>query len=139
MKSVNENYFKSSLENFQKSLPIHEIYVKYLEKNSAQVQFIAILLHLAHGQCKSSQVNVTNKCFIIDLQICWIARLLDRQIIRMLDHSIIRLLDCQIIRSLDHYIVRLLDHQIIRSLNCQMIRSLDCCYIIRQFDHQFVT
>ena len=35
IKSVNENYFKISLENFQKSLPIHEIYVKYLQKNSA--------------------------------------------------------------------------------------------------------
>ena len=30
MKSVNENYFKSSLENFQK---FRNIYVKYLEKN----------------------------------------------------------------------------------------------------------
>ena len=37
MKSVNENYFKSLLENFQKSLPFREIYVKYLEKNSVQV------------------------------------------------------------------------------------------------------
>ena len=37
MKSVNENYFKSSLENFQKSLPFREIYVKYLEKNNIQV------------------------------------------------------------------------------------------------------
>ena len=27
MKFVNENYFKSSLENFQKSLPFGEIYV----------------------------------------------------------------------------------------------------------------
>ena len=34
MKSVNENYFKSSLENFQKLLPFRKIYVKYLEKNS---------------------------------------------------------------------------------------------------------
>ena len=31
MKSVNENYFKSSLENFQKSLNFVEIYVKYLD------------------------------------------------------------------------------------------------------------
>ena len=37
MKSVNENYFKSSIKNFQKSLPFREIYVKYLEKNSIQV------------------------------------------------------------------------------------------------------
>ena len=36
MKSVRETYFKSSLENFQKSLPFKEIYVKYLEKNSIQ-------------------------------------------------------------------------------------------------------
>ena len=34
MKSVNENYLKSSLEKFQNSLPFREIYVKYLEKNS---------------------------------------------------------------------------------------------------------
>ena len=34
MKSVNENYCKSSLENFQKSLPFREIYAKNLEKNS---------------------------------------------------------------------------------------------------------
>ena len=33
IKSVNENYFKDSLENFQKSFPIREIHVKYLEKN----------------------------------------------------------------------------------------------------------
>ena len=32
MKSVNENYFKSSL--VQKSLPFRKIYIKYLEKNS---------------------------------------------------------------------------------------------------------
>ena len=34
MKSIYENYCKSSFENFQKSLPFREIYVKYLEKNS---------------------------------------------------------------------------------------------------------
>ena len=34
MKSANENYFKSLLENFQKSLLFKEIYAKYLEKNS---------------------------------------------------------------------------------------------------------
>ena len=34
MKSVYENYFKGSLENFRESLPFREIYVKYLEKNS---------------------------------------------------------------------------------------------------------
>ena len=34
MKSAYENYFKSSLENLQKSLPFREIYVKYLGKNS---------------------------------------------------------------------------------------------------------
>ena len=34
MKFVNDNYFKSSLENFQKSLAFREIYVKYLENNS---------------------------------------------------------------------------------------------------------
>ena len=34
MKFVNENSFKSSLENVQKSLPFREIYVRYLEKNS---------------------------------------------------------------------------------------------------------
>ena len=34
MKSVKENYFKSSLENFQNSLSFREIYVKLLEKNS---------------------------------------------------------------------------------------------------------
>ena len=37
MKSVNENYFKNSLENFQKSLPFREMYIEYLEKNSVQV------------------------------------------------------------------------------------------------------
>ena len=37
MKSVKENHFKNSLENFQKSLPFREIYIKYLEKNSIQV------------------------------------------------------------------------------------------------------
>ena len=34
MKSANENYPKSSLENVQKSLPFRKIYIKYLEKNS---------------------------------------------------------------------------------------------------------
>ena len=34
MKSVNENHFKSSLKNFQNSLPFREISAKYLEKNS---------------------------------------------------------------------------------------------------------
>ena len=34
MKSVYENYFKNSLENFRKSLLFREIYIKYLEKNS---------------------------------------------------------------------------------------------------------
>ena len=33
IKSVNENYFKSSLEYFRKSLSFREIYGKYLEKN----------------------------------------------------------------------------------------------------------
>ena len=28
------DYFKSSLENFQKALPFRKAYVKYLEKNS---------------------------------------------------------------------------------------------------------
>ena len=37
MDSVNENVFKSSPENFQKSLPFREIYVKYLEQNRIQV------------------------------------------------------------------------------------------------------
>ena len=40
MKSVNENYFKSSFETFQKSLPFREIYLKYIEKNNIQVYFI---------------------------------------------------------------------------------------------------
>ena len=40
MKSVNENYFKSSFETFQKSLPFREIYLKYIEKNKIQVYFI---------------------------------------------------------------------------------------------------
>ena len=35
--SAYENYLKSSLENFQKSLPFREIYVKYLEKNGISV------------------------------------------------------------------------------------------------------
>ena len=34
MKSVYKNYFKSSLENLQKSLPFREIYANYLEENS---------------------------------------------------------------------------------------------------------
>ena len=37
VKCVNENYLKSFLENFQKSLSFREIYVEYLEKNSIQV------------------------------------------------------------------------------------------------------
>ena len=37
MKSGNQNYFKSSFENFQQSLPFGEIYVKYLDKNSVKV------------------------------------------------------------------------------------------------------
>ena len=37
MKSVNENCFKSSFQNFQKSLTFREIDVKYLEKNSIEV------------------------------------------------------------------------------------------------------
>ena len=36
-KSAYENYLKSSLEIFQKSLPFREIYVKNLEKSSVQV------------------------------------------------------------------------------------------------------
>ena len=34
MKCLNENYFKSSLENYQKALVFREIYVKNFEKNS---------------------------------------------------------------------------------------------------------
>ena len=34
IKTTQENYFKSSLENFQKSLRFKKIYVKYSEKNS---------------------------------------------------------------------------------------------------------
>ena len=37
MKSACENYFKSSPESLQKSLPFRVIYVKYLEKNSMYV------------------------------------------------------------------------------------------------------
>ena len=33
MKSVNENFFKSSPENFQNLLSFREIYIKHLEKN----------------------------------------------------------------------------------------------------------
>ena len=44
IKSAYENYLKSSLENFQKSLPFRKIYVKYLEKNGISVYFIDILL-----------------------------------------------------------------------------------------------
>ena len=40
MKPVNENYFKSSLEKFQKSLPVRETYVKYLEKNSIVISIL---------------------------------------------------------------------------------------------------
>ena len=36
MKSVNENYFKSSIENFQKSLHFREMYVR-------QKQYIGIV------------------------------------------------------------------------------------------------
>ena len=42
MNSAYENYFKRSLENFQKSLP-REICVNCLEKNSVQVWFMAML------------------------------------------------------------------------------------------------
>ena len=34
MKSVNEKYFQSLLEDFQKSLHYRKIYAKYSEKNS---------------------------------------------------------------------------------------------------------
>ena len=34
MKFFNENYFKSSFENFQKSFTFRGIYVKFLEKTS---------------------------------------------------------------------------------------------------------
>ena len=37
VKSTYENYLKISLENFQKSLPCKEIYIKYLDKNSIWV------------------------------------------------------------------------------------------------------
>ena len=37
MKFVNENYFKSSLENFHKSLSFREICVKYSKKNSVGI------------------------------------------------------------------------------------------------------
>ena len=42
--SVKTIYFKNSLETFQKSIPFRNIYVKYLEKNSTQLNFTAILL-----------------------------------------------------------------------------------------------
>ena len=34
MKFINENFFKGSLENFQKSLSSRKIYVSHLEKSS---------------------------------------------------------------------------------------------------------
>ena len=34
MKFVNENYFKSLFEKFQKLLPFRDAYVKYLEKKT---------------------------------------------------------------------------------------------------------
>ena len=37
MKFVNENCFKSSLENFQKSLRFRETYVKYIGRNSTVI------------------------------------------------------------------------------------------------------
>ena len=37
MKPAIENYFKSSLENFQNSLPFREIYQKYVEKNDVVI------------------------------------------------------------------------------------------------------
>ena len=41
MKSVKENYLnKGSLENLQNSLPLREIYVKYLEKNSIAIGIV---------------------------------------------------------------------------------------------------
>ena len=54
IKSPKKNYLKSSLENFQKSLPYWEIYVKYLEKNNRQIYIIAMLLSfLYHVPVKS--------------------------------------------------------------------------------------
>ena len=45
MNFFNANVFKSSLENFQKSLPFWEIYVKYKEKR----RIISILLYIDIG------------------------------------------------------------------------------------------
>ena len=45
MKYVNKDYFKRSLENFQKSLLFRGIWVKHLEKNS-KVIGIGILLQV---------------------------------------------------------------------------------------------
>ena len=44
MKSTCENYSRSSLKNFLNSLPFRETYIKYLEKSSIKVYFLAILL-----------------------------------------------------------------------------------------------
>ena len=45
MKSAYENYFKSSIENLQKSHPFKEIYVKYLKKNNIYI-YIYIYIYL---------------------------------------------------------------------------------------------
>ena len=49
MNPISENYFKSSLDNFQKSLLSRNIYVKCLEKSSSYtytVIVIGILMYL---------------------------------------------------------------------------------------------
>ena len=46
LKFVNENYFKSLLENFQQSLPFRENYAKYLEKNSISYRCTAIVIDI---------------------------------------------------------------------------------------------
>ena len=77
MKSVNENFFKSSPENFQMLLSFREIYIKYLEKS----QYIGIVysyINLAFFTISSEIKNLrytfdlTVNIWLIDKETCGI-------------------------------------------------------------------
>ena len=53
LKFSNKNHFKSSFENLKRSFSFREIYVKYSEKDSIQLWFIAIRLSFHYHPVKS--------------------------------------------------------------------------------------
>ena len=65
MKSVNENFFKSSPENFQKLLSFREIYIKYLEKS----QYIGIVYSYINLAFFTISSEIKNLWYTFDLTV----------------------------------------------------------------------